>query len=119
MPKFMRRVREMERIPQGYGVAWRAWDSAAVICAPIGLHLVLGAVRSAYVWFRHLYVPDVAVAIFLRGYDKGREDGRALQALGEYDRLHAAYRQGRDHQMAWLLAGLDIERAERKREQTH
>jgi hypothetical protein len=114
--RILRRVREMERLPRGYGVAWRAWDSAAVICAPIGLHLVLGAVRSAYIWFRHVHAPDMAIVVFLQGYEKGREHGRELQALMEQPRLHAAYWQGREHQVAWLIAGLDIERAERKRE---
>lgn len=47
-----RSVEVGECIPDGYGLAWRLWDRDAVVCMPIPLNFIAGAVRGVYHWIR-------------------------------------------------------------------
>lgn len=46
--KLRRLVKPGERIPRGYGIAWDDPARYAAVCAPIGLHWILGTARRLY-----------------------------------------------------------------------
>ena len=67
------------RLPTGYAVAyWRPW-SMHVVCYPIGLHLLVSLVRSAYTRLQHARCPEGWETLYrVResiGYEKGRTAG--------------------------------------------
>lgn len=76
----VRRIRELERIPFGYGLAyWRLEDQRAVIL-PIPLNLCVG-------WSRRLWhvmamgvgfstVDSLVMTAYTKGFDAGRQRGR-------------------------------------------
>jgi hypothetical protein len=106
----LKRIHEMETLPRGYGIAWReAIPQCVVVCAPVGLHWLIGAVRAAWLWLRMTYAADERMAVFERGYALGKAHGRDLARLEAFDMEHAAYRKGREHEIAvleaWVTSG--------------
>lgn len=50
--KLLRTIRHGDEYPRGYGRAWSDYCTDRVVCAPLGLHLLIGAARLAYFTFR-------------------------------------------------------------------
>lgn len=76
-------VGEMERIPRGYAVAWWRMNTCSAVCLPWGLHLIVGAVRSAYIWVRAMRVSTILEGAERRGWDRGFAAGRVAGASDE------------------------------------
>ena len=79
-------VGEMERWPRGYGVAWKDPVFSRYIAAPVGLHLVLGAVRAAWIGVRTWCIPSDLERMWDLGYEHGFRD-----ASRSYERLEETY----------------------------
>lgn len=76
------RVREAERRPAGYGIAWRDVLEDSAICLPFGVHLVVRWIRAAYMrlaWMRltarERQLREAKSAGAKAGFDNGQRDG--------------------------------------------
>jgi hypothetical protein len=70
-----REIRECERIPHGYAVAfWRQWSLVAV-CYPIGLHWIISVCRSAYTRLQHARCREGWETLWRVRFERGREQG--------------------------------------------
>jgi len=47
---FVKYVRLCERIPKGYGVAYRRWDRNEAICLPLGINKIVSWWMDFYRW---------------------------------------------------------------------
>lgn len=63
--KFFKRIKEGEIIPPFYGVCWFDVNSYAAICAPIGLHLIIGIARKIYFRIKFCIQPDIYQRLLL------------------------------------------------------
>jgi hypothetical protein len=110
-------VGEMDMIPRWYGIAWHEPVRGGAVVAPIGVNVVLGALRALYVRVSMCLWPDDAAAAFERGYTQGRQDGVRIHAARHADKItqarRAAYRLGREHEIAWMWMQFEIDRNER------
>jgi hypothetical protein len=85
-------IEEGGRIPRGYGVAWRAFDLAVVVCYPFGLHLLVRLVRGAYWRLAHLrpFANRFETRLYMaraRGHSEGR-------SLGQREGIQVGLREG-------------------------
>lgn len=71
----VKRIGEMGTVPRGYGVAWMEMCSASAVCLPIGLHIVVGIARAAYLKFKMWHVTDARERAWREGWSVGREHG--------------------------------------------
>lgn len=73
-----------QRMPCGYGIAWRCWNRSVAICYPVPFHLLLRWLRDAYILliqpseWEWLTVQHVH-ALQMASYIKGREDGERAE----------------------------------------
>ena len=71
----MRRyVGEGERIPTGYGIAWRDFDTDYKVAYPLVLHLVLRWLRDAKFWLMSVGRPGYREQVEREAYYRGRLD---------------------------------------------
>ena len=78
-------VRHGERLPRGYGVAWREFDRDCSVVMPIPINVLASWVRRAWHWFRHGVKPSVYDSAVIEAYHKGHMDG-SNSRLGEFRR---------------------------------
>lgn len=74
----LRRIKECDVIPWGYGVAYWRFNTAEAILAPIPLNLVIGLSRSLYFWLAHgwmkiMWLNAPADAAYLKGLKEGQD----------------------------------------------
>lgn len=74
--KFMREVGQMERIPNGYGVAWVSEYRMTAICLPLGLHWLASVARAAWHFLRMAHTPSLLDRAVENGWKRGFEAGK-------------------------------------------
>lgn len=81
-------VSEGQRIPWGWGIAYRDFERDAKLAYPIPIHFLVRWARDLRFWLmtvgRPGYREKVESEFFRRGLDEGQ---RREHALAEYDRL--------------------------------
>ena len=50
--EFLQTIREGERLPLGYGIAYYDYDRDVAMCMPVPINAIVGAIRYAYRWLR-------------------------------------------------------------------
>ena len=67
-------IREGERIPKGYGIAYREMEKLVAIAYPIPINLIVGGIRRLWLWcmYGHKLYEDG----YVKGYHKGITEGR-------------------------------------------
>jgi hypothetical protein len=65
-------LRECERLPRGYGIAWIDPYAEMAWCLPVPLHLFAGVIRRWWHLMRAKVSPSVLDAAFRSGYRAGR-----------------------------------------------
>jgi hypothetical protein len=73
---WLKLVSEAQAIPEDYGVAWRVWNQAVFVCAPMPFHTVLGWLHRLYWAWRVQWgcLPKTALdRAYLAGVDAERE----------------------------------------------
>lgn len=70
---WLRRIRELDIMPDGYGVAWLEWHQRTAICAPVPFNRLLGWVHRYYSNWRAYRTPSLLDAAFTAGLAAGRE----------------------------------------------
>jgi len=93
MPNLIRYVNECERIPTGWGLAWRDWTCQRAAVMPIPLNLLAWVGIAAYRWLTMLPPTRLERAMSeqysagrRRGYHEGHQAAMAL--LLEMTELH-------------------------------
>lgn len=71
-----KKVYSGERIPTGYGYAWRMWNQDAVILMPIPFNLIAQLVRWLYFSSMHQLVLNELDKAENEGFNRGYKDGR-------------------------------------------
>lgn len=69
-------IREGERVPNGYGIAWLQMDYCRSVAAPVPLNWILGCARRAYFWMAYRYNTGKFEKKLRAAYLKGRRDSR-------------------------------------------
>lgn len=115
-------VRQCERIPDDYGVAWYRPNEAVAICAPIPFHTLFGWAYRAY-WFWRVKWGCQAATLIQRAHEQGMADERARSDRYLFDihkrherelrlRVDEADRRGRQAVLQELKNIFDEERGE-------
>jgi hypothetical protein len=77
--RFRVEIRYGERIPRGYGLAWRDYARDLVVCLPLGLNVLAAWGIAALRWLRFppaFYGWDRQIGeTFARGWREGHEAG--------------------------------------------
>lgn len=80
----MREVAEGECIPRGFGIAYTRHYSMSAVCAPWGLHFLIGAWHQAWSVMRGWRFPDQWETHRnywrSKGYEEGRKSGEIYAA---------------------------------------
>jgi hypothetical protein len=87
--RFFPRVGDCEQIPSGFGVAW--YRERVAVCAPLGLNLIIGWARKAWITVATCIRPD----ILERSYEAGVTAGREIQRGVIAQRISSAFEAGR------------------------
>lgn len=90
-------ILEAERIPNGYGLAWRDFSRRITVCYPIPLNLILNSLRRLWHW--SLLSFRMKHSVFDRMYQEGRQAGvKDMQSWRE-NFEQVAYNKGVDDGM--------------------
>lgn len=107
---YLRLVRELETIPDDYGVAWRVPQVAVAVCAPMPFHRLMGWAYRVYWQWRASGKPDVLTEAYQAGLEEGqaRADRRMAFARDQHaEELKVAEARGRHAMMTDLYRELD------------
>lgn len=121
-----KQLREGERIPKGYGIAYREVARLVVVAYPIPINVIVAGLRKVWLWF--LYGHKLYENGYEKGYEEGREAGReyafnqykgqALQGevkqivenfLGVQDEAFRLMRENKDKVQGWITRFIDDE----------
>lgn len=56
----IKRIKEGQLIPRGYGIAWHDFMSGQYSCLPIGINVVAAFARNMYLWLRYGHLQTIA-----------------------------------------------------------
>jgi len=86
-------VREGERLPKYYGLAYRLFNQHAAVCYPIPLNYVVRVYRDLAFWLRFPN-PGLHDRAMSDAYDHGFEEGRKTQMRIDSARFDNEYARG-------------------------
>lgn len=69
----VKRIREGEMYPRGYGLAYHKWDAHYSICYPLGINLIVRLGRKFWIWV--MSGTAIGNDRIVEAYLKGRRDG--------------------------------------------
>lgn len=76
-------IRNADRFPRGYGLAWERWDRCVAVCMPIPLNVLAGRARLVWLWLKRggAPLPMVPSEAYAAGFKAGREAEQRRQRL--------------------------------------
>lgn len=97
----IKRIKEGQIIPRGYGMAWHDFMTGQFVCLPLGLNVVAAIARNIYLWLRYGHLQTIAC-------DSRDASAHYLAQIGKLENRHSfeirmAVDKGREQELLYNI----------------